>query len=138
MTDAGRAVALYEQVHDSTLNGAPSPIVIERADAAIAALQQELAGAKARILELGIEKDAETYRANAAEASIERLKVCGNCKWHELRHDPYGECEEECGSVGYDAPYPEGFEHDEPWGLTVEPHHHCHWKLSRWAERSQP
>ena len=41
MTDIDRLRRLYESIHDSTTNGAPSPVVVERADAIIAALEAE-------------------------------------------------------------------------------------------------
>ena len=52
MTDIDRLRMLYESIHDSTTNGAPSPVVVERADAIIAAL----------------------------EAEVKRLRCCGNCE----------------------------------------------------------
>lgn len=46
MPDIDRLRRLYESIHDSTTNGAPSPVVVERADALIAALERALAASE--------------------------------------------------------------------------------------------
>jgi TolA-binding protein len=65
-------------------------------------------------------------RAEKAEATIERLKVCGSCD--ELGGDYGDEC---CRSwLGPVDPY-----HAYRPAENVEPHEHCHFTPSRWAER---
>ena len=46
VSELDRLRRLYESIHDSTTNGAPSPVVVERADALITALEAEVQRAK--------------------------------------------------------------------------------------------
>ena len=72
----------------------------------------------------------------ALEAENEALKCCGNCTHHEIDHDPYGECTEECDDpytykddVEYAAEWPAGFG-------NVRASDPCHFTPSRWEERT--
>lgn len=63
-------------------------------------------------------------RAEQSEATIERLKVCGNCEhWSSSLY--------ECGLVSvHDIP--------RPWSGDSESADPCHFAPSRWAERITP
>jgi hypothetical protein len=68
VTDPDRLRRLYESIHDSTTNGAPSPVVVERADALIAALGDEIAELTGLNIDLEVWRASAVKRAEKAEA----------------------------------------------------------------------
>ena len=74
MTDLDRLRRLYESIHDSTTNGAPSPVVVERADALIAALGDEIAELTGQNIDLEVWRASAVKRAEQAEAEARKWK----------------------------------------------------------------
>ena len=82
MTDIDRLRRLYESIHDSTTNGAPSPVVVERADALITALEAEVKRLTIDLTFLSSIHDGCTDalrlyhdRAEQAEADLQTIKA---------------------------------------------------------------